>query len=256
MNEAARRDAKIARALGLPPRDIFPVEMPRYPNVWFFVPTALALRGEYWYALRMLDRILDERLELRDSFFEDVRNPGLRRLIGDPGEGCDYQARIGPLSTWTGDGTGTPVHSHQLHARFYVSPLVRAGLTRVERSMAGGTRECFCIPASVHFEAATEEPCHPYVDACPVCGLTGDYAFAIDPRSQDYCLKVHDPLGVELLLHGTIRGVAPAWPGGRPVAALSRLDDDPGIAYDEQVPGPYGCTRLARVLVGTERQSG
>jgi phosphoribosyl 1,2-cyclic phosphate phosphodiesterase len=59
-----------------------------------------------------------------------------------------------------------------------------------------------------HFEVSTEEPTHPYVDACPVCGLTGEYAFVIDPRSQDYCLKVHDPLGVELLLHGTIRGTA------------------------------------------------
>ena len=38
---------EIAGTLGLPPRDIFPAGMPRYPNVWFFVPTDLALRGEY-----------------------------------------------------------------------------------------------------------------------------------------------------------------------------------------------------------------
>ena len=258
MNEASRGDAALARALGLPPRDIFPTEMPRYPNVWFFVPTALALRNEYPYALRMLDRLLDERLELRDSFYEDVRNPGLRRLIDGPAEGSDYQARIGPLAPWPGDGAGTghPAHTHQLHARFYVSPLVREGLTRVSLSLAGGTRECFRIPASVHFEVATEEPSHPSVDACPVCGLTGDYAFPIDPRSQDYCLKVHDPLGVELLLHGTIRGVAATWPDGRPVPAMSRLGGAPGIAFEEHVPAPYGCARLARVLVGAEPHEG
>jgi hypothetical protein len=242
----------IARALGLPDRNIFPAEMPRYPNVWFFVPTALALRHEYGNALRMLDRLLDERLELRDSFHDDVRNPGLLHLIGGPGEGSDYQARIGPLSRWPGDGAGTPAHGHQVHARFYVSALAHAGGTRANLSMAGGTRECFCIPASVHFEVATEEPTHPYVDACPACGLTGDYAFAIDPSSQDYCLKVHDPLGLELLLHGTIRGAAATWPDGRPVAYLSRLAGGPEIAIDEHAPGPYGCTRLARVLVGTE----
>lgn len=243
---------RIARALGLPPRDVFPAEMPRYPNVWFFVPTALALRGEYLNALRMLDRLLDERLELRDSFYADVRNPGLLRLVGDPGEGSDYQARIGPLSRWEGGGAGVPAHCHQLHARFYVSPLVRAGLARVELTIAGGTRECFCIPSSVHFEVATEEPTHPYVDACPVCGLTGEYAFPIDREGQDYCLRVHDPLGVELLLHGTVRGIRATWPDGRPVAALERLAGGREIAIDEQVPGPYGCARLARVLVGRE----
>jgi hypothetical protein len=250
MNDAARRDREAAGALGLPPRDIFPPEMPRYPNVWFFVPTTLALRGEYPYALRLLDRLLDERLELRDSFYDDVRNPGLRRLIGDPGEGSDYQARIGPLAAWPGGVAGAPAHAHQLHARFYVSPLVREGLTKVSLSLAGSTRECFRIPASVHFEVATEEPSHPYVDACPVCGLTGEYALAIDPRSQDYCLKVHDPLGVELLVHGTIRGTVAAWPDGRAAACLSRRSSGPDIAFDEHAPGPYGCARLARVLVG------
>jgi hypothetical protein len=240
---------EIARALGLPPRDIFPAGMPRYPNVWFFVPATLALRGEYSYALRLLDRLLDEQLGLRDSFHDDVRNPGLLRLIGGPGEDSDYQARIGPLARWAG-AEGAPAHRHQLHARFYVSPLARAGLAKAGATMAGDTRECFRIPASVHFEVATEEPTHPYVDACPVCGLTGEYAFAIDPGSQDYCLKVHDPLGVELLLHGTVRGAAVAWPEGRPVSALASLEGPPRIRLDEHVPGPYGCARLARVLVG------
>ncbi len=250
MSPTARREAENARTLGLPSRDLFPSAMPRYPNVWFFVPVDLALRGEYPYALRLLDRLLDERLGLRDSFHDDVRNPNLRRLLGDPGEGSDYQSRIGPLARWA--GAGAPAHDHQLHARFYVSPLARAGLEKATLAMAGGTRECFRIPASVHFEVATEEPSHPCVDACPACGLTGDYAFPIDPESQDYCLKVHDPLGVELLLHGTIRGVPAAWPDGRRAEALARLAGGPGIAFDEHLPAPYGCTRLARVLIGAE----
>jgi hypothetical protein len=242
---------EVARALGLPPRDIFPARMPRYPNVWFFVPIEAALRGEYPYALRHLDCLLDKRLDLRDTFCDDVCNPGLRRLIGEPGEGCDYQARIGPLRTWAGDPHagpgGGPAHAHQLHARFYVSPLLRAGRIRMVVRLAGQARDCFCMAASVHYEVATEEPTHPYVDTCPYCGLTGAYALAIDPASEDYCLKVHDPLGVELLLHGTIRGEAGRWPDGRPVASVDGLD---GAACEEQCPGPYGCTRIARVMVG------
>jgi hypothetical protein len=244
---------EIARTLGLPAREVFPAEMPRYPNVWFFVPMALVLRQEYWYALRLLDRLLDERLSLRESFHDDVRNPGLLGLIASPGEGSDYQARIGPLAPWPGDGAGAPAHNHQLHARFYVSPLVRAGLTRTVLSMGGKARECFGIPASVHYEVATEEPSHPYADACPHCGLTGAYAITIDRSGQDYCLKVHDPLGVELLLHGTVRGVQARWPDGRPVVALDCLEGGPGVVFDEQVPGPYGCARLARVLLGTDK---
>ncbi|MCX6357301.1 MAG: hypothetical protein NT045_05410, partial [Candidatus Aureabacteria bacterium] len=41
-----------------------------------------------------------------------------------------------------------------------------------------------------------------------------------------------DPLGVELLLHGTVRGIAATWPDGRPVAALDSLASGPGVAID------------------------
>ena len=191
---------------------------------------------------------------MRDSFYDDVRNPGLLRLIGAPGEGSDYQARIGPLAQWPAS-PGVPVHLHQLHARFYVSPLLHAGLERTEISWAGFRRDCFRVPASVHYEPATEEECHPYVDACPACGLTGNYAFPIDRRSQDYCLRVHDPLGLEFLLHGTIRGIPASWPDGTPAAALTRLAGALSVLADETAAGPYGCTRLARVMIGMEEES-
>lgn len=228
-------------SLGLPPRDIFPDEMPRYPNVWLFVPLERALRREYHYALGIVDRLLHDELDLRDSFHDDVRNPGLRRLVDRPGEGADYQARIGPLA-------GTPAHAHQLHARFYVSPLLRAGRCAMRIDIDGESRDCFCVPASVHYEVATEEPTHPYVDDCPSCGLTGEYALDIDRSSQDYCLKVHDPLGVELLLYGTVRGSRELRADGKPVSSLAGLGA--GAVYtEERRPGPYGCTRLALVLL-------
>jgi hypothetical protein len=243
-----------ALRLGLVGPEIFPADMPRYPNLWFFIPVDSVLRREYPYALRFLEKLLDERLGMRDSFYDDVRNPGLLRLIGEPGEGSDFQARIGPVSRWPGAYPAAPAHDHQAHARFYASPLQRAGLARAEISWAGRTRECFRIPASVHYEVATEETCHPYVDGCPSCGLTGDYAFPIDRKSQDYCLRVHDPLGLELLLHGTVRGVPATRPDGTPTAALTRLGGAPSVLFDETVPGPYGCARLARVMIGTEEE--
>jgi hypothetical protein len=244
-----------ARRLGLPAREVFPAEMPRYPNLWFFIPVDSVLRGEYAYALRFLERLLDDRIGLRDSFYDDVRNPGLLRLIGAPGEGSDYQARIGPVSRWSGTGQAAPAHDHQLHARFYASPLLHAGLERAEISLGGRLRTCFLVPASVHYEVATEEKCHPYLDACPACGLTGDYAFPIDRRSQDYCQRVHDPLGVELLLHGTVRGVPGSWLDGTPVTALSRLGGNVSVLFDETAPGPYGCTRLARVMIDSAEKT-
>jgi hypothetical protein len=246
---------EIARLLGLPAREIFPAEMPRYPNLWFLIPVGSVLRREYGYALRFLERLLDDRMGLRDSFYDDVHNPGLLRLIGAPGEGSDFQARIGPVSPWAGLGPAAPAHNHQLHARFYASALFHAGLERREISLAGRQRDCFLVPASVHYEVSTEEESHPYVDACPACGLTGDYAFPIDRRSQDYCLRVHDPLGIELLLHGTIRGVPGARLDGTPVPALSRLGGDLSVLFEETAPGPYGCTRLARVVIDAKEKT-
>ncbi len=188
----------------LPPRALFPPQMPRYPNLWFLVDPALALRGQYQYAVRMLVRALEEEVGLRDTFVQDVANHNLAHLLGQPGEGSDFQARIWPLAAHVDSRDPARSHGHQVHARFYVSALIKAGRTRQAVTLAEG--EVFLVPASVHYEVSTEDPLHPYEDSCPLCGITGEYSVPVDPASQDYCVKIHDPLGLEILLHGTVRG--------------------------------------------------
>jgi len=234
----------------LPGREVFPREMPRYPNVFFFVDERLALRGQYFRALRFLNGLLEERLGLRDSFFDEVGNRNLLALVGAPGEGSDWQARIGGLHPYVDPANPALSHLHQLHARFYASPILSSGFERVEAEVRDGKRACLLVPASVHYEVATEETAHPYVDSCPLCGLTGDYAFAIDRNSEDYCLKIHDPLGAEFLLHGTVRGKREPGPNaGRP-ACLEDLGRDYEVLFEEVGPGPLACELLAGVYVG------
>lgn len=234
----------------LPARDIFPEEMPRYPNVWLLVAEELVLRRQYAYALRFWERLLDERLDLRDSFYDDIRNPNLRGLLGKPGEGSDFQGRIGPLQFQSDPGNPSTNHLHQLHARFYGTPLLKAGMSRMEYSGGGKVCPCFALPASVHYEVATEEQTHPYVDSCPLCGITGEYALPVDRETEDYCLKIHDPLGVEFLFRASVRGQRVLWPDGRPVAALEELDGDYDVTVREFIPGINGCRRLGVFFLG------
>jgi hypothetical protein len=106
------------------------------------------------------------------------------------------------------------------------------------------------VAASVHYEVATGDPLHPYVDSCPACGITGDYAMRIDPASQDYCLKIHDPLGLEFLLHGTIRGERVPGGGGIPARCADDLRGVRALRIEELSPGPEGCARIACVYFG------
>jgi hypothetical protein len=224
--------------------------MPRYPNIWLLIAEELVLRRQYFYALRFWEKLLDERLELRDSFYDDVRNPNLRNLLGKPGEGSDFQARIGPLQPYSDPTDPGLSHGHQLHARFYGTSLHRAGKARMEYTGAGKVRPCFALPASVHYEVATEEETHPYVDSCPLCGITGEYSLPVDRDSEGYCLKIHDPLGVEFLLYGSVRGKRVVWPNGRPVTALKGLGEEYEITIREFVPGIDDCLRLGMIFLG------
>jgi len=237
----------------LPPRSIFPPQMPRYPNLWFLIHPALLPRPEYPYAIRLLVRLTETHLGLRDTFLLDVENPNVRELLGRPGEGADWQARIGPLQPYQDPELPARSHSHQLHARFYVGPLAaRPELGMVPAPAVERGVKHFAIAASVHYEVATEEPLHPYVDSCPLCGITGSYAVAIDPASQDYCLKIHDPLGLEFLLHGRIRGQAVTGAHGRPVPAVEDLErlSDAAVAIHEAVEPRLSPSPLAVVTLG------
>ncbi len=236
----------------LPPRSLFPDEMPRYPNLWFLVDPALALRGEYKNAVRMLVHALEGQIGLKDTFVQDVANHNLAHMLAVPGEGSDFQARLWPLEPCRQAGDPQRGHGHQVHARFYVTPLMRAGRTRAPYALPGlpgGSRELFAIPASVHYEVSTEDPLHPYEDSCPMCGITGEYAVPVDRSSQDYCVKIHDPLGVELLAHGTLRGQPAIDAEGGLVPCLENLEGPWTCAIEEASQGRGEPQRLACVLL-------
>lgn len=237
---------------GLPDRRVFPEEMPRYPNLWLLLAEDLALRQQYSYALKFWERLLDERLGLHDSFHEDVQNSNLRRILEKPGEGSDFQGRIGPLQPYHDPVNPANSHQHQLHARFYPRSLVRSGAFRQTVSIRGRDRSCLILPASVHYEVATEEESHPYVDTCPLCGITGAYALPVDRGSEEYCLKIHDPLGIEFILHGTVRGNRVLGPGGEPITALEHLAAEYELEIREFLPGISGCLRLGAVFLGSK----
>ena len=239
----------------LPPRDVFPREMPRYPNLWFLVHPALLPRPEYLHAVRLLVHLTETHLDLRDTFLQDVENPNVRQLLGRPGEGADWQARIGPLQPYENPQRPKESHAHQVHARFYVRAMAADPAYRripAPASGPGGGEAHFALAASVHYEVATEDPLHPYADSCPLCGITGAYAVSVDRASQDYCLKIHDPLGLEFLLHGRIRGRDVPGPDGKRIPAVVDLAALAGLSVGiQEVPeSPLSPSPLAVVTLG------
>ena len=89
---------------------------------------------------------------------------------------------------------------------------------RVELVAFGSRGGYYRFAASVHYEVEDEHPRHPYIDECGLCGRTGSYRDAADLFSG-----VHEPLGLELLLEGTVRGQRVLRPDGRPVTGLAAL---------------------------------
>jgi hypothetical protein len=185
----------------LPPKSIFPEKMPRYPNVWFYIPTSLV--KDYREAVYVLARCLEKYVHLVDDFSYHHR---LFNLLFDTteGEGCDLETRYRGIQPYTDLVNPALSHDHQLHARYYFSDLVRNGAEKVTLTLDEENWDCYRVALSVHYEPTTENKNHPYTDSCPFCGNVGEYDIEMDP--DDRCRLVHDPLGVELLLNGTIRG--------------------------------------------------
>jgi hypothetical protein len=174
----------------LPPKSVFDRAMPRYPNVWFLVDAALA--SSYDAAIKLVTDGLRETMRLREDF-GPFDNP----------EGCDFEARLEHLQPWLDRAAPGLQHAHAFHMRYYHSALVRQNLGSVELRMAdGGVRLFYRFAASVHYEVEHFNPNHADVESCPVCGRTGAYGHLTGNLVE----VVHDPLGLELLMKGTIRG--------------------------------------------------
>ena len=194
----------------LPPKTVFDQAMPRYPNVWFHVDMPLA--SSHQAAVTLVTNALREAMQLRE-YFPPFDNP----------EGCDFEARLEHLQPWQDGGAKALQHAHAFHMRYYHTALVGRELGTVVLDIDGHQRRFYRFAASVHYEVEHTNPNHADVEVCPVCGRTGDYA----NQRGNLVELVHDPLGLELLLSGTIRGerVRFEYYGQREVGSIEALGD-------------------------------
>jgi len=172
----------------LPPKTAFDRTMPRYPNVWFLVHTALA--PSHRDAVKLVTDGLRDSMRLRE-YFPPFDNP----------EGCDFEGRIEHLQPWEDRTARALQHAHAFHMRYYYSALAAKQLDKVTLNTGDLKGTFYRFAASVHYEVEHSNPNHADVEACPICGRTGEYR---DLRGNLVEL-VHDPLGLELLLRGTVR---------------------------------------------------
>ena len=173
----------------LPPKTAFDRAMPRYPNVWFYIDTTLA--PSHRDAVTLVTDGLRDSMRLRE-YFPPFDNP----------EGCDFEARIEHLQPWEDRRARALQHAHAFHMRYYYSALAASRLERLTLKTGENAGTFHRFAASVHYEVEHSNPDHADVEACPICGRTGDYA----SQAGNLVELVHDPLGLELLLSGTIRG--------------------------------------------------
>jgi hypothetical protein len=173
----------------LPPKTAFSSAMPRYPNLWFYIDTSLA--RPYEAAVNLVTENLRTAMRLRE-YYGPFSNP----------EGCDFEARLEHLQPWQDPNHAPLQHSHAFHMRYYYSDLTRNKLGSVKITLDGKQRNFHRFAASVHYEVEHSNPNHADVEICPICGRTGDYA----GLKGNLVEMVHDPLGVELVLTGKIRG--------------------------------------------------
>lgn len=169
----------------LPPKSVFDRTMPRYPNLWFYIDTRLA--PSYEAAVKLVTGNLRTAMRLRE-FYGPFDNA----------EGCDFEVRLEHLQPWEVREQRALQHSHAFHMRYYFSALARQGLDQVKL----GGRAYYRFGASVHYEVEHTNPNHADVEVCPICGRTGEYA----SLKGNLVEQVHDPLGLELVLTGRIRG--------------------------------------------------
>lgn len=173
----------------LPAKTIFDAAMPRYPNVWFYVDASLAT--SYEAAVKLVTDNLRDGMLMRE-YFGPFDNP----------EGCDYEVRLEHLQPWEVREQRKLQHSHAFHMRYYSRSLAKQNLSEVKLKTAAGERRYYRFAASAHYEVEHTNPNHADVESCPLCGRTGEYKDQVGNLVE----RVHDPLGLELVMQGTIRG--------------------------------------------------
>ena len=172
-----------------PAKSVWDAAMPRYPNLWVYVDASLA--ESYQAAVALTTGMLRASMRMEERF-GPFSNP----------EACDFEAGLEHLQPWQTREDRALQHGHAFHIRYYYSALARQKLEKVTLQTAAGPREFYRLPTSAHYEVEHHNPHHADVEKCPICGRTGDYEKEVGNLVE----KVHDPLGVELAMTGTIRG--------------------------------------------------
>jgi hypothetical protein len=199
-----------------PPKSSF--EPPRYPNAWLYVSTTLA--PTYNEAIALVLASLRQYVGFDDSLSPRTNS-----------ECADGQQRVHHLQPVAGLPNPARDHYHDLHIRYYFGHLRARQQHRVAVESDGRRLDCWRLPASVHYEPEPENPFHPYIDECPVCGVVSPYDLP-----GDRCEMSHDPLGLELLFYGTIRGDAIMRANGEPVGGLTNMTTDYDVRLSIREP--------------------
>jgi hypothetical protein len=202
----------------LPPKSTFPPEVPRYPNLWFYVDKSLA--GNYAEAVRLVTKGMQNAMRLREI-------PG----PFDNPEGSDSDFRLEHLQPWETREHRRLQHSHAFHLRYYHSALEARQSHTARLKRPGGENLFFRLAASVHYEVEHTNPNHADVEICPICGRAGQYA----GLKGNLVEMVHDPLGLELLLSGTVRGETVRFEDWKqePVGSVAKLGRQYSVQHFE-----------------------
>jgi hypothetical protein len=86
--------------------------------------------------------------------------------------------------------------------RYYYSALGKQKLDQARLNTPAGARLFYRFGASAHYEVEHTNPNHADVEICQICGRTGEYK----DLKGNLVELAHDPLGLELLQTGKIRG--------------------------------------------------
>ena len=225
----------------LPPKTVFDRAMPRYPNVWFYVEASLA--DSQQAAMRLVADEIRAAMRVRESH-GPFSNP----------EGADFEVTIEHLQPWEAAEHHALQHAHAFHMRYYHSALAAAQLDRVTLRTRAGNRPFYRIAASAHYEVGHANPNHADVEICPICGRTGEYA----GQPGNLVERVHDPLGLEFLLNGTIRNVVVHYhhEDQREVGGILRALGDRFAVQHQVFPAQSGdrnTLRIGIVVIGPRR---
>ncbi len=215
----------------LPAKAVFSKAMPRYPNAWFYVAEPLA--ASHSAAVKLVTERLRQAMHLPE-YYGPFDNP----------EGCDFEVIIEHLQPWIDSVQPDRQHGHAFHMRYYYSALASPELSKVRVSIAGRPRVFYRFAASVHYEVEHANPNHADVESCPICGRTGAYA-AVRGNLVE---QVHDPLGLELLLTGRVRGEVVHFHDWerRAIGSVESLSDALRVSV-YSFPGQSGDKNTARI---------